>query len=421
MPAPHANRRQVTLIVYRAATDLAAKALFFAVTVVAARRLAPAAFGQFSLATTLGWMAAVVADFGLQLHLARAVAQRPHDAPQMLRRWLRVRMTTAIAATGAVALGAAALLEPRTALAFVLVTAAYAITGMAEFVFHVFRGLDRSDLESTLTIVQRSLTLVICLPVLWLAPQNLALLGAALIVPAAISFAAAWPIAARLAARQAGGAAAHAADMAIEAAAILPIGAGIVLSAVYFRVDLFLVELWCGLDAAGRYNAVFRLIEALRLFPAAAVAVIMPVLFTATTSREAVRAGGRLAAGAAVLSLALGLAAEPLIGAIYGPDFRSMAPVFRVLALAFPLMALNYVLTHQLIGWHGHRAYALTCAVALLVNLCGNAALLPVFGVVAAAWMTLVTETVVTAGCVLGLTAPGRAGTVAAARQAAAS
>ena len=44
---------------------------------------------------------------------------------------------------------------------------------------------------------------------------------------------------------------------------------GIVLSALYFRIDVFLVQLWSGTEAVALYNAVFRLVEALRLFPAA--------------------------------------------------------------------------------------------------------------------------------------------------------
>src|SRR5262249_32103148 len=64
--------RPAFLITYKAAADLAAKGSLFVVTVVAARRLSAQAFGVFSLGSTLGWMAAVASDFGIQLHVARA-------------------------------------------------------------------------------------------------------------------------------------------------------------------------------------------------------------------------------------------------------------------------------------------------------------------------------------------------------------
>ena len=75
------------------------------ITIVAARRLSPEAFGVFSLGSTLGWIVAVASDFGIQLHLARAVAQRPQDAAPLLASWLRVRLWTAAAAMVVVAIG----------------------------------------------------------------------------------------------------------------------------------------------------------------------------------------------------------------------------------------------------------------------------------------------------------------------------
>ena len=49
-------RREAGLVLYRTLTDVAAKASFFVVTLAAARRFSPDAFGLFSLGTTLGWM-----------------------------------------------------------------------------------------------------------------------------------------------------------------------------------------------------------------------------------------------------------------------------------------------------------------------------------------------------------------------------
>jgi hypothetical protein len=54
---------------------------------------------------------------------------------------------------------------------------------------------------------------------------------------------------------------------------VLPLGAAVLLSALYFRIDVFFIERWQGLEAVGGYNAVFRLVEAMRLLPAAVMAV----------------------------------------------------------------------------------------------------------------------------------------------------
>ena len=63
------------------------------------------------------------------------------------------------------------------------------------------------------------------------------------------------------------------------------------------------------------------------------------------------------------------------------------------------LNSLNLALTHQLVAWDGQRAYAGLCALALAVNLALNARLIPQRSIDGAAWATLGTELVLTAGC----------------------
>ena len=51
------------LISYKAFADLASKSALLVITIVAARRLAPQAFGVFALGSTVGWIVAVTTDF----------------------------------------------------------------------------------------------------------------------------------------------------------------------------------------------------------------------------------------------------------------------------------------------------------------------------------------------------------------------
>src|SRR5574342_858556 len=104
---PKPKSRAAVLVVYKVAADAAAKVSLFVITVATARRLSPSAFGVFSLGTTLGWIAAVAADFGMQLHLARAVARAPGAAGRELATWLRLRLWTAAAALAVVVAGVA--------------------------------------------------------------------------------------------------------------------------------------------------------------------------------------------------------------------------------------------------------------------------------------------------------------------------
>ena len=413
------RRQQAVLVAYRALSDVAGKGAFFVVTLLAARRLSQDAFGLFSLGTTVGWIAAVATDFGIQLHLARAVAQRPDDAGGLLRAWLKVRIWTAALALASVAVGLA-LTSPSPAFsrAIGLFTLVYVVNGLIEFLHYFYRGLGRSDLESTLTLGQRASMLALATAALWWAP-NVTVLAAAMAIPAvATLFFSGW-LAMRLAGSiglrgsMASTTPTSSGEPRTSLGSVIPIGAGIVLSALYFRVDVLLVQSWQGTTAVALYNAVFRLVEALRLFPAAVLAVALPVLFQATSRQVLVKLSSMLTAAASVVSLALWLSAGFLIPFLYGTRYADAVPVFRVLLLAFPLMSLNYALTHQLIGWHGHRAYAVICGAALAFNVALNMKLIPSIGILGAAWATVATELVITLGCVIALARMSRSSTAA--------
>jgi O-antigen/teichoic acid export membrane protein len=403
------RRRQAALIAYRAFSDAAGKGAFFLVTLVAARRLSQNAFGLFSLGTTVGWIAAVATDFGIQLHLARAVAQRPGEAVRLLRAWLRIRLWTATLAVTTVAIGLA-LTSPALAFsrAILLLTLVYVVNGLIEFLHYFYRGLSRSEVESTLTLWQRIAMLILAVAALWWRP-DVSVLAVAMAVPAIATF---W-FSARLATRLAASSSASTSSISSATsnllqtrdslASVFPLGAGIVLSALYFRIDVFLVQAWQGTTAVALYNAVFRLVEALRLFPAAVLAVVLPALFQATSRRVLINLSAILTVAAIGVSLALAAAAHVVIPMLYGDRYADAVSAFRILLVAFPLMSLNYALTHQLIGWHGHRAYAAMCVAALVFNVALNARLIPSMGIDGAAWATVATELVITFGCVVAL------------------
>ncbi len=143
----------------------------------------------------------------------------------------------------------------------------------------------------------------------------------------------------------------------------------------------------------------FRLIEALRLFPAALLAVALPVLMRATGSGPLIQVSAILTAFGLAAASALWVFADWLVLFAYGPAYADAVPAFRILAAAFPLMSLNYALTTQLIGWNGHRTFALLCLAALVFNVTLNARLIPALSLTGAAWTTLWTEALLTVGC----------------------
>jgi O-antigen/teichoic acid export membrane protein len=404
---PNAKSRRALLIAYKTFADLAGKGSLFVITIVAARRLSPESFGVFSLGSTLGWIVAVGSDCGIQLHLARAIARRPEDAAALLRGWLRVRLWTAGGALAFVGLSLVGGWRVAAATPIAVLAVVYACSGLVELLHYFYRGLSRSDVESSLILWQRGGTLVCGLIALSWKP-DVTVLAIAMLIPVAIVLVMSLRIASTLAQGGNEGLYYESSRVPMEGELVSwsvfrrdvwPIGAGIVLSALYFRIDVFLVQLWSGTEAVAFYNAVFRLVEALRLFPAAVVAVVLPSLVRAGDRRALVRVAGPLTAFATAAAAVLWIAAGWLIPFLYGAPYAAAVPAFRVLLLSFPLLSLNLVLTHQLVGWDGQRAYAGLCATALALNVGLNTGLIPIWSIEGAAWSTLATEIFLTAGC----------------------
>ena len=390
--------KTAALVAYRAASDVAGKAAFFVVTIVAARRLSAGDFGVFALGTTIGWLAVVASDFGLQLHLARTVARAPEAAGLELRRWLRVRLALAAAALLVVALSLVAFDARRIAPAILLFTGGYLAAGLVEFVHYFYRGLSRTDIESTLTLWHRGGLLAAAALALWIRP-DVTTVAAAMVVPPVATAIYTLRLSAQMAVTRSVPHGVPPRSLTEFVRDVAPIGAGIVLSALYFRIDVFLLEAWRGTETVGQYNAVFRLVEALRLFPAALIAVMLPALVRASGPAPLVRMATLLTAFGLAAAVVLEIGAGRLVPLLYGPGFVDAVPAFRILIAAFPLMALNYALTHQVIGWNGHRAYAALCLGALVFNVALNVRLIPAMSMNGAAWSTLATEALLTAGC----------------------
>jgi O-antigen/teichoic acid export membrane protein len=393
----------VNLVAYKATADVVSKSVTLLVTVAAARVLAPEAFGVLALAMTTGWLLGVASDAGLPLYLARAVARGDGALAAVVRDVMRLRAGLALA--GLVAgLAIAAVWAPATyVIAFALIVVAQLAGAVLETLSHVYRGLGRTEIESTLTIAHRLLTAILASIVLIAAPALLNL-SIALVIPPLLALAVSYGITARLAVT---GSPAHLPTGARPSRELLrdaaPIGLGILVSALYFRCDVYFLQYWRGLESVGMYNAVFRLVEAMRLLPAAVLAVVFPDLVRATSTRPMKRVAVLLG-GAGALAMAFTFtAAEGIVYLTYGARYHAATDALRVLSLSLPLFFVNYALTHQVIGWDGQRRYlAITCA-ALVSNVVANIVLIPRYGMLGAAWATLFTEVVVAAGCLAAL------------------
>src|SRR5262245_40932825 len=146
--------RTALLVSYKAVSEVAGKAAVLAILKLAARKPSTSDFGVLSVATTLGWMASVVSDFGLQLYLGREVVRSSTPA-EVLWPLFRLRLQTAAAGLVMIGVLGSFFAPSGTWIPFLLIASAPLVTSVSEFLNYAYRGLDRSDLESGLSLAQR--------------------------------------------------------------------------------------------------------------------------------------------------------------------------------------------------------------------------------------------------------------------------
>ncbi len=395
------NLSRIRLIGYRTFAEVIGRLCAFAVVILAARTLPTAEFGIFSLAWTSGWLISILGDLGLQIHLTRQVALHPESADRIFRQLLIPRLllvgTLLAASAGTVWMTVPASLQ----LPVLAIVTSHLLVNLLEFFNHLFRGLERSHWEASLNLLLRSSALALAALLVFSRP-GLAAFGIALQVSAWISLsAAAW-----LTFRQVSLAASRAERgfwrpprLWSQLRGIGPIGLGILLSALYFRLDIFVLEAFWGSRSVGLYSAVFRLVDASRLFPAAAMAVVFPLL--CRPGRELVFRQTMAGLGALSVVLAVGgwWLADEVVTVFFGKKFLETAPVFQLLLLSLPLFFLNFVLTHRLIADGMQRAFAWICAGGLLSSVALTLLLVPGFSLEGAAWACFLREGLISGAC----------------------
>jgi O-antigen/teichoic acid export membrane protein len=186
--------------------------------------------------------------------------------------------------------------------------------------------------------------------------------------------------------------------------ASLPLGLALAINEIYFRADTLIISLYEPYDEVGLYTLAYRLLEFTLALGTILLITLFPVLSEAVARDEprALRTiqastdlfvilGAPLVAGGLVL-------APPIIELAGGGEFDDAATPLRVLLMAGALAWVNGVFGLALIA-KARQASALWLNVAALsFNVGLNFLLIPRYGIVSAAAVTVASEVLILAG-----------------------
>ncbi len=182
--------------------------------------------------------------------------------------------------------------------------------------------------------------------------------------------------------------------------AALPFAMLVGFSTVYNRIDIVLINKFLGYTQTGLYAAAYKFFDLLAFFPAVVSHSLYPLFASlmAEGKLEEVRTILErylrfMAAVALPMATGVMLLAGPIIKLLAGDEYAAAANILAVVVWAPAILFLYIVVNSLVISQLTKFAVAITGA-NVVINIIGNLILLPRIGIMGAAIMTLVSESI---------------------------
>jgi O-antigen/teichoic acid export membrane protein len=178
----------------------------------------------------------------------------------------------------------------------------------------------------------------------------------------------------------------------------LPLAAGFLLTNLYFRADIPILQHFQSFAQVGWYQLAYKPFEATQFVPLAVQAVVYPLLsvYFASAPDRLDRAYQKffkvlLLAGWPV-TVTVFVLVHPLGRVLH--LYPQSEPALRILAFGIVFLFINSAFTAMLFSTNRQGRYAWATGIAAAVNIGLNLLLIPVYGYLAASATTVVTEAV---------------------------
>lgn len=366
-----------------------------AATAIITRTLGVKEYGYYSFLMAFIGLLVAVGSWGTQIVGVREMAKAKNKA-QIFTSVFLLRLFLSFFATiiGIIVILALPTFSEIKLIAFLTIPLVIAITGEATFEI-VFQTLFRMDLKTIINII--SYTVFLGGTILFLK------LGFRVIAPIS-----AWFIAKALAIIIAQTAsrkllpnkAKAQKDLALKIfKESLPVGTLLVIFATYDQaIDSLVIKSFLGAEKVGIYGLAYKIYENLVLPAYFLVNTTFPILVRSHREnfKKIINKVGRLITLGAFIVIPLTIIFnKTIITIIAGPDFVQAGPVLKILSLSLIFSYLNHLTGFSLIALKKQAKSLRFGLAALFWNLFLNITFVPKYGILAAAWITVSTEALI--------------------------
>lgn len=171
----------------------------------------------------------------------------------------------------------------------------------------------------------------------------------------------------------------------------IPIGAVLVLSILANKTDIVILGVLRPSQEVGEYNFAYKIFDFVLVFPVLAMNAVYPILLRKRNKQRLANKTAKILLGIGVVATAVTIVGSPLI-ALIRPDLTTSISTLRILALSLPLFYVTAPIMWQLIAQRRELMLIKVYALASVLNIGGNLALVPSQGATASAVLTILTE-----------------------------
>lgn len=184
-----------------------------------------------------------------------------------------------------------------------------------------------------------------------------------------------------------------------------PIAVTIALNLIYFRADTIILSLYHPAATVGLYGASYKVLEVLIAFPAMFAGLVLPVVTKHYAQRDQLQFQATLQKAFDFLVLiALPMIAiffvlaHPIMGLVAGSQFTESGSIVRILIFATGSIYLGNLFGNTVVAVGAQKKMIPIYAAVAVLALLGYLALIPKYGMWAAAGMTVASELAITLG-----------------------
>ena len=181
-----------------------------------------------------------------------------------------------------------------------------------------------------------------------------------------------------------------------------PIGLSLVFNLLYLRGDILFLSLWSSNTEIGIYGFAYKIVDVMTTLPVMYMGLVLPLLVAAWTKRtqdftirmqEAFDVFSLIA-----LPLAIGpaIVGVPLMRLLGGDAFSDSGRVLTIFGPVIALLFFGSLFSHAVIALNKQRVMTWGYAIVAVITVIGYVVFIPQYGIWAAAWMTLLAESLIT-------------------------